>query len=220
VISKVAAAERCGWAALLLIAYAVLVHYSNSSPSAKPLGVVLAIAPPLTLGLGLAWRSGHRLLTLALALLLATLVLAYWRMLEHNYSLLYLLEDVGVYALLGMTFARSLVGGRVPLCTYWADLVHGPLPANVARYTRTTTAVWAVFFALVAATSLALYQWAPLRVWSAFSNFVTLPLVVLMFVGEYAVRRRVLPPAHQSGLWTSMRVYLDSAARQTRSVRQ
>ena len=77
---------------------------------------------------------------------------------QSNFPLVYLLEDVGFYALLSLTFARSLVSGRMPLCTHWADLVHGPLPPLVARYTRKTTAAWAVFFALIAAASLALYS--------------------------------------------------------------
>jgi uncharacterized membrane protein len=177
------------------------------------LGALLAIAPPLALGVGLVWRSAYRLAALALAALAAVLVFSYWRILQSNFPLLYLLEDIGFYGLLSVTFARSLVGGRVPLCTYWADLVHGPLPAQVTRYTRKATAAWALFFALVGAASLALYVFAPLRVWSAFSYFVTFPLVVLMFVGEYAVRRSVLPPLHRSGLWDSVLVYLNSSRR-------
>jgi uncharacterized membrane protein len=219
VISRRQAAQRYGWIALLLIGYAILAHVSNSNPSAKTLGVVLASAPPLALGLGMAWRSAYRVVSLALAVLLAALLFRYWQLLESNYSLLYLIEDVGLYALLSMAFARSLVRGRVPLCTYWADLAHGPLPELVARYTRKTTAAWALFFALIALVSLALYQWSPLRIWSAFSNFVTLPLVGLMFLGEYAVRRRVLPPQHRTGLWASVRAYLDSS-RPTRVLRQ
>jgi uncharacterized membrane protein len=219
VITRRQAARRYGWVALLLIGYAILAHVSNSSPGAKPLGAVLASAPPLVLGLGLAWRSAYRLVALLLAVLLAALIFTHWQLLERNYSLLYLIEDVGLNALLSMTFARSLARGRVPLCTSWAALVHRPLPELIARYTRKATAAWALFFALIAALSLILYQWAPLRVWSAFSNFVTLPLVGLMFIGEYAVRRRVLPPSQRTGLWTSVRVYLDSA-RPTRILRQ
>jgi uncharacterized membrane protein len=212
-------AQRYGWTAGLVIGYALLANYTNLNPSAKPLGAVLAIAPPLALGVGLAWRSSYRLISLASAALIAALIVLYWQVLERNFPLVYLLEDLGFYVLLSLTFARSLASGRVPLCTYWADLVHGPLPPVVARYTRNTTVAWAVFFALIAATSLALYVYAPLRVWSAFSYFVTFPLVVLMFVGEYAVRRRVLPPLHRSGLWDSVRVYLDSP-RRTRVVGQ
>jgi uncharacterized membrane protein len=212
-------AQRYGWTAGLVIGYALLANYTNLTPGAKPLGAVLAIAPPLALGVGLAWRSTYRLVSLALAALAVTLIVIYWQVLERNFPLVYLLEDLGFYVLLSLTFARSLAGGRVPLCTYWADLVHGPLPPLVARYTRNTTVAWAVFFALIAATSLSLYVYAPLRVWSAFSYFVTFPLVVLMFVGEYAVRRRVLPPLHRSGLWDSVLVYLNSS-RRTRIVGQ
>jgi uncharacterized membrane protein len=210
-MNRAPAAPRYGALAVLVLGYAVLVHFTNSNANAKPLGVVLASAPPLMFGLGVAWRSSYRLPALALAALLAGLIFSHWRILESKYPLVYLLEDVGVYTLLSVSFARSLVHPRVPLCTYWADLVHGPLPALLVRYTRKATAAWAIFFVLIAATSLTLYALAPLPVWSAFSNFVTLPLVVLMFLGEYAVRRRVLPPAHRIGLWTSVRAYLDSS---------
>jgi uncharacterized membrane protein len=200
--------------------YALLAHYSNSNPSAKPLGAVLAIAPPLALGFGLAWRSAFRPVALALAALAAALIYTHWQILESNYALVYLLEDVGFYALLSLSFAHSLARGRVPLCTYWADRVQGPLPAIVAHYTRKTTVAWSIFFALIAAASLALYLWSPLRVWSAFSKFLTLPLVALMFIGEYAVRRRVLPAPHRTGLLASVRVFLDSSSRDTRIARQ
>lgn len=211
--------QRYGWTAALVLGYALLAHYTNLNPSAKPLGAVLAIAPPLALGVGLAWRSGYRLVSLAIAALVAALIFSCWQILERNFPLVYLLEDVGFYGLLSVSFARSLVRGRVPLCTYWADLVHGPLPALVARYTRKTTAAWALFFALIGAASLALYLYSPLRVWSAFSYFLTFPLVVLMFIGEYAVRRRVLPPLHRTSLLDSVLVYLDSS-RRTRIVGQ
>ena len=205
--------QRYGWTVALVVCYALVANYTNVNPSARPLGALLAIAPPFALGIGLAWRSAYRLVSIAIAALVAALIFSYWQILERNFSLLYLLEDVGFYGVLSLTFARSLLRGHVPLCTYWADLVHGPLPALVARYTRKTTAAWALFFALVGAASLALYVYSPLRVWSAFSYFATFPLVVLMFVGEYVVRRRVLPPLHRSGLWDSVLVYLDSSRR-------
>jgi uncharacterized membrane protein len=212
-------AWRYGWIVLLLGGYAALVHYSNAHPDTKPLGAVLAVAPLLALALGLAWRCAYRLAAVTLALPLGALVYSRWQTLESNYSLMYLLEDLALYGLLGITFARSLLRNHVPLCTYWATLVHGPLPPVVERYTRTVTAVWAVFFALIGATSAVLYAWAPLQVWSAFANFVTLPLIALMFLSEYLVRRKILPPSHQTGLLRSVRVFLD-ASRAARMVRQ
>jgi uncharacterized membrane protein len=215
-VTKAGAATRRGaWLAVLIAGYAIVAHYTNSNPQAKSLGAVMAIAPPLAVALGFAWRSRYRVLALAVATLAAALLAAYWRVVEANFARVYLFEDCGVYALLSFTFARTLLRGRVPLCTRWADLLHGPLPPVVVRYTRTTTAAWAVFFALISCVSLALYQFAPLRVWSVFSNFFTLPLVVLMFVGEYAVRRKRLPAAHRTGLLESVRVYLDSSRHPT-----
>lgn len=212
-------AWRYGWILLLFGGYAALVHYSNARPNAKPLGAVLAVAPLLALALGLAWRSTHRLVAVTLALLLGALVGSLWQILESNYSLLYLLEDLALYGLLSLTFGRSLLRNQVPLCTYWATLVHGPLPPLVGRYTRTVTAAWAVFFALTGAASAVLYAWAPQQMWSAFANFVTLPLIALMFLSEYAVRRKILPPSHQTGLLRSVRVFLD-ASRAARTARQ
>jgi uncharacterized membrane protein len=52
-----------------------------------------------------------------------------------------------------------------------------------------------------------LFEFAPLRVWSLFVNFLSLPLILLMFVAEYAVRRRVLPKVQRNGLIATLRVY-------------
>jgi uncharacterized membrane protein len=210
VIKGGAATRRFVWFAVLIAGYAALAHYTNSNPRAKSLGALMAIAPLLAVALGFAWRSAYRLPALALVALAVTLLAIFWRTVEGHFALVYFLEECGAYALLGLTFARSLLPGRTPLCTRWADLLHGPLPDQVARYTRNTTAAWAVFFALLTCASLLLYEYAPLRVWSAFSNFATVPLIVLMFIGEYAVRRRLLPAEHRTGLWQSMRVYFDT----------
>lgn len=213
------AAWRYGWIVLPLAGYAVLVHYSNSHSDAKLLGALLAVAPLIALSIAVAWRSTYRLTAVTLVLFAGALAFSRWKILESNYSLLYLLEDLILYGFLSVTFARSLAKNRMPLCTYWATLVHGPLPSLVARYTRTVTAAWAVFFALIGATSVALYAWASLQAWSAFANFVTLPLVGLMFLSEYVVRRKILPPSHQTGLLRSVRVFLD-ASRAARLARQ
>ena len=42
--------------AALLIGYAALSYYSNSTPDAKGLGVGLALGPVLLIGLILVWR--------------------------------------------------------------------------------------------------------------------------------------------------------------------
>ena len=47
----------------------------------------------------------------------------------------------------------------------------------------------------------------PLRIWSLFANFCVLPVIGLMFVAEYAVRRRVLPQVPRRGILAAVRVY-------------
>ena len=92
-------------------------------------------------------------------------------------------------ALCGL-FGRTLAAGREPMIARFARLERGEaLPADLARYTRRLTVAWTVFFAMMAATSLALAAWGPLAVWSLFTNVINYALVALFFVGEYAVRR-------------------------------
>lgn len=191
-----------------ILVYALLAHYSNAAGAAA-LGAVLAVAPLVVSVAMLARRAPWPQFGVPAALLLSGAALAhYWPLLEHNFALMYLLQQCAAYVLLAAGFGRSLRPGQVPLCTQWAGLLHGPLPAEVRRYTRAVTAAWALFFAAISGASAALYLLAPLRLWSVFSNFLTLPLALLMFVGEYALRRRLLPSMRRYTLADTARAYL------------
>ena len=133
--------------ALAVIAYAVLAHFSNAVPGNESLGAVLAIAPLWIAAVILAWRSNRRWLGLVGCVLAALLAYAGWDDLRNHFAWLYLLQQAGAYGLLGISFGRSLGQRRVPLCTRFATLVHGPLSAAATRYTRSVTVAWTVFFA-------------------------------------------------------------------------
>jgi uncharacterized membrane protein len=193
--------------AVILVAYSVLSHYSNSNPRAQDLGAALALAPMLTLGLVLIWRWSGTLIAVLTAAAAALLLRAFWLLFAENFSIVYLIQQCGFYAIMAFTFGRSLLKGRVPLCTQFADKIHGPLSALELRYTRSVTIAWAVFFLANMAVTFLLFEFAPLRIWSLFVNFLSLPLILLMFVAEYAVRRRVLPQVQRSGLIATLRVY-------------
>lgn len=197
-------------AAAVAVAYALLAHFSNSEPGARAsaLGVALSVGPLLAFALALAWRSGYRRTALLLGLGAVLGCYGYWPLLAAHYPWLYLAQQAGVYALLGLMFGRSLAGGRVPLCSEWAALIHGPLSAELARYTRAVTAAWTLFFALMTATLLVLFVLAPLPVWSAFANFVAFPLVVAMFIAEYAARVWLLPGVRHAGILAGVRAFL------------
>lgn len=192
---------------VFIVVYAGLSHYANSVAKTRDLAVALALGPVLGFGLVLIRRSS-RLPTAALAAAAAALLLRrYWPMLEQNFSWVYLIQEGGFYGLMALSFGRSLIDGRVPVCTQLADKVHGPLSREEVRYTRRVTAAWTVFFASIAAATVGFFYAAPLRIWSLFANFCVPPLICLMFVGEYAVRRRALPNVQRRGILAAIRVY-------------
>jgi uncharacterized membrane protein len=208
--------RRLGLAAILVLVvpYAGLSHYANSAAKTRDLAVVLALAPVLGFALVLI-RRWTRLSTALLAAAAAALLLRlYWPLLDENFSWVYLVQEGGFYTLMALSFGRSLIGNRVALCTQLADKVHGPLTPREVLYTRRVTAAWALFFASITAATLVLFYAAPLRIWSLFANFCVLPLVGLMFVAEYAVRRRALPHATSRGILAAIRVYFTGSTQE------
>jgi uncharacterized membrane protein len=192
---------------IFLVAYSGLSQYSNSHAYARNLATILALAPMLTLGLVLMWRWRGALLALAAAAGIALICFCFWPQLTRNFSLVYLIQQLGFHGLMAATFGLSLLPGRLPLCTQLADKVHGPLGVAEMRYTRQVTAAWTIFFLANAAATILLYAFAPLRIWSMFVNFASLPLIGLMFAAEYAVRRRVLNQVKTGGLSATLRAY-------------
>jgi uncharacterized membrane protein len=200
---------RHGLVAASIVTYALLQHHANTTPGAAALGAALAIAPLLVTWLLLARRTPWPRISVLLASLAAgALLVDGWSRIEHSFALMFMLQEAGLYLILAFGFGRSLVSGQTPLCTHWATMLHGPLSEPVQRYTRTVTSAWTVFFVGISLTSVLLYIFAPLRIWSIFSNFLTLPLAVLMFAIEYEVRRHRLPWMRRASLADTARAYL------------
>ena len=187
--------------AALVIGYPLLAHYTNDAAPGTPasqLGKWVAIGPVILIALVLAWRSAQRWLLLGVVALCCVALWAAWPALERHVGLVYWLEHVTMQIILLVTFGRTLCGGREPLCTYFSRVLHGSITPQHEVYARQVTVAWSVFFALIAVTSTLLFFLAPLPVWSFFANFVNMPLVLLMFAGEYIVRKRVLPDREHS----------------------
>jgi uncharacterized membrane protein len=197
-------------ASVLLVAYTATSHYCNTH-GIRGLGAVLALSPLMILASSLLWRSVRPRLAAGALTVAAGLVLYYeWPQIEKKFSMVYLLQECGMYSLLAAGFAHSLRPGDTALCTRLADRLHGPLTPREVRYTRQVTAAWAIFFAALTSIILALYVLVPFAVWSLFVNFIALPLVALMFVVEYAIRRRVLPDTERPGILASVRIFFAS----------
>ena len=104
-----------------------------------------------------------------------------------------------IYGGLLLTFGLTLRPGRQALLTTMARKVHGALSDEVTVYTRRATWAWCGFFAAQLTTSVTLFLFAPLVVWSFFVNVLDLPLVATMFAAEYLCRLTCLrDPPRQS----------------------
>jgi uncharacterized membrane protein len=188
------------------LAYACLAHYTNSRAGTETLGTVLALAPIMLALLSMAWQARHRIAALLLFCISCAALFAAWNMLTQHFARIYWLEHAGSQLILGLGFARTLGPGREPMCSYFARMIDGPLTPRLARYTRQVTKAWAVFFALMAATSTLLFATAAQSTWSVFANFFTAPLIVLMFLLEYGARKVLLPNMQHGHILDTLKV--------------
>lgn len=103
-----------------------------------------------------------------------------------------------IYGGLLVTFGSTLRPGHDALITAMARRLHGPISDELALYTRRVTWAWCGFFAVQLTTSVTLFAFAPLVVWSFFVNVLDIPLVAAMFSAEYICRLHCLrdPPRH------------------------
>ena len=199
--------------AALVIGYPLLAHYTNDSAHSGNLGALVAVAPVVLIALVLAWRSPRRSIMLGVLVLLCIALWAGWSALEQHFGLVYWLQHVGMQLILFMTFGRTLIAGRQPLCTRFAKAVHAVVTPQHEIYTRQVTIAWTLFFAAMVLASTLLFFLAPLATWSVFANFLTLPLVALMFIAEYWVRRWVLPDMRHMHILDAVRAFRNTPAR-------
>jgi len=206
------------WAAIAAfgLGYSVLAHLAAANPSPDLLGAAVAIAPLILLALVLAWRSPQRSGMLLLCLGGSAVLYALGGWLVQHYNWVFLLQHAGMQALLGLAFGRTLRPDHVPMVSRFAAIVHGHLSPALARYTRNVTWAWTLYFSTMATLSLLLFWLAPIAVWSAFANLLNLPLLILMFVAEYAARLYLLEPCDRAGPLEAIRAYRQSSARDAR----
>ncbi|WP_297359800.1 hypothetical protein [Acidiferrobacter sp.] len=185
--------------AALLLAYPAVSYRTNTARHLDVLGALFAFAPLLLLTLTAAWTGRPRGLWLTLW---AAAGLALWHdraFIAAHYSWAYLAQDVGVLSLLCGLFLRSLRPSCMPLISRLSWLMRGSLTPLLARYTRHVTQLWAGLFGAMAIVSVLLFFGAGVRVWAFYANVLTWPLMTVVFVAEYLVRRVVVPPEERAG---------------------
>ncbi len=199
---------------IMIVTYAVLVHHVNTSGQASILGAILALAPIFLLAITFAWKAASRLIGISSLLIFCIVSWLVWPFIRQHTGLIFWMQDISLMLVLLMTFSRTLQHGRKPLCVHFAEIINGgALPPEHERYAHRVTVAWVAFFAMIIITSTLLFFWAPLATWSIFVNFLTLPLVALMFIVEFMVRRRVLADLPAGRMLDAVRAYLNHSAR-------
>jgi uncharacterized membrane protein len=205
--------QRFRWigVASLIAGYALLVHHVNVAGRPSLLGAALAVLPMFGFGLALVLSAASRWGGVAFLGASAWVSGQWWPLIASHAGVLFYLQDVGLVLVLAMGFGRSLLPGQKPLCVGFAEMLHGgKLAPDHERYARRVTVAWTLYFALLALVSTLLFFLAPLPIWSFYANFLVLPLIGLMFVGEFLARRIVLPQAATGGAFGGLRAYLKS----------
>ncbi len=179
------------WPALLVpagIAYQYLVHSAVAGGQDHSVRVALAFMPLLALAGWIFARTHNKLRWSLIVAAAAVALYALETRVAWGLDAVYGLPHAAIYCSLLWLFGSTLRADREPLITRFARRVHGTLPAGMVAYTRSATYAWSVFFAAQLIISALLFRFAPLYWWSLFINVLNLPLLALMFAGEYAYR--------------------------------
>lgn len=198
---------------LMIVTYAVLVHHVNASGEASTLGAVLALVPIFVLIITVAVKATSRTAGIGLLLISGIASWLVWPLIKQHTGFVFWMQDIGLMLVLLVTFGWTLQKNRKSLCVHFAEIINGgALPAEHECYAHKVTLAWVAFFAIMMITSTLLFFMAPLATWSIFVNFLTLPLVALMFLVEFMVRRRVLADLPTGHILDAVRVYLNDSA--------
>lgn len=120
-------------------------------------------------------------------------------------GLLYL-PPVLLNVALAIVFGATLRPGAEPFIGRIARLERGEsLDSRLAAYSRRLTQVWTVFFVVMGVASAAL-AFAPVHIWSLFTNGLAYVLIAALFLGEWLYRRVRLSEYRHAPPWALVRI--------------
>jgi uncharacterized membrane protein len=170
-------------------------------------GVVQAVAVGIIIaGIGTQRRTRY-LALLASAAMLAVLALGLLRSPALGLRLAAGVSHALLYGALFVLFAATLLPGRTDVVTLVAQRLNPNFHSGMRSYTRGVCIAWCMFFVAQILVSMLLFWLAPVRWWLLFINAFNVPLVVLMFLGEYAIRRRIFPGRQSTDMATMIRSF-------------
>ena len=178
--------------------------------------VLIGLAPLGAAALATAWNARARMLLMPLYAVCALVIAMNLDQLRDHAAWLYFIQHAGAMTLLGLTFGSTLGNSHAAaLCSRIASfIIPESLDADYLYYTWKVTLAWTIYFAISAVFSGLLFFFAPIEAWSVFANLLTPILLVIMFVGEYLIRLRVLPDSPRLSVTAAIQAYREYAQRQ------
>jgi uncharacterized membrane protein len=172
-----------------IVGYQIFIHYQTVSGQLSSATALLVLCPLIAAaGWATLMEFGKRVAAISvIALSLLSLILISTLGKPHP-EIVFGLPHVASNLWLLWFFGRTLKKGRIPLVTTIATRVRGVLSPELVVYTRRVTLAWCIFFAAQIIMSITLYVFSTLPIWSAFINVLNFPLIVVMFMCEYAYR--------------------------------
>ena len=200
--------SRWRLALLLLggVAYSAASYWMMLFHPSAPWAVPVLLVPLWLTGIGLAGARLGRWGAGAMVAAGLAFFVFFWRGEAGDPNWLYMLQHVGINALLCAWFGSTLRAGQLSLIGQFAQRVHPLTPAH-RLYTVSVTRVWTGYFAAVALLSALIYALRPFAEWTLFSNVVTPVGCVALFVGEYLLRYRLHPEFERVRMVDALRAF-------------
>jgi uncharacterized membrane protein len=186
----------------------IVTHVLLATSNSATLAIIVSAFQVFVLGAIITTRSAHKYKWLVAAVAAVLFSAIVWCFGQYGLFATSGLPFVVAYIGLLMVFGGSLLPGREALITGLARRIHGTLWPGIPEYTRRVTIAWCFFFAAQLTTSLLLFLFAPMVVWSFFVNVLDLPLIALMFGGEYLYRVINVPNRPHSTIPQVVRAFM------------
>lgn len=200
--------------ALVILAWTAAAHLGSISNAPSDVLAALALGPLCLVWALALWNGSHLWWGRMLAVLMLLGVWLFWPYLRTQIAAVYFAQHMGIYLLLAVVFARTLLKQQEPLITQLARRIHGgALSLRQIRYTLRVTQAWALFFLIMALCSTGLFFFASLEAWSTFANLLGAPLLGTMFVLEWLCRHIALPVNERPTMLAAIRAWQAHQAR-------
>jgi uncharacterized membrane protein len=194
-------------AMLACLACPLLAHAAVTGGLPGFARIALLAVPLFALAFWAYARADTRAFWIAVLAVTSVAIVVLERAQGEGLVIAYGTPHAAAYLFLLWLFGRTLRRGHEALITAVARRIHGGLEPEIESYTRRVTLAWCLFFVAQLAASALLLAFASLDRWSFFVNVLNVPLLTVMFGGEYLYRVFRYPGHPRATLKSTLRAF-------------